>query len=167
MKSPDPFDTPLINAGYLTDPEGRDMQTLKNGIELARKIASTGVMSSVLDGELFPGTDVTTAAGAEEYIRRTIHSSNALVGTCRMGTSAANGDVVDNNLRIFGIEGIRVVYASVIPIIPGGQTGAPTVMIAERAADMILKGVSVEQTDPLEAFCAEDPSADECRVYDD
>ena len=167
LKSPDPFDTPLINAGYLTDPEGRDMQTLKNGIELARKIASTGVMSSVLDGELFPGTDVTTAAGAEEYIRRTIHSSNALVGTCRMGTSAANGDVVDNNLRIFGLEGIRVVDASVIPIIPGGQTGAPTVMIAERAADMILKGVSVEQTDPLEAFCAEDPSADECRVYDD
>ena len=84
-----------------------------------------------------------------------------------MGTSAANGDVVDNNLRIFGLEGIRVVDASVIPIIPGGQTGAPTVMIAERAADMILKGVSVEQTDPLEAFCAEDPSADECRVYDD
>ena len=143
------------------------MATLKNGIELARKIASTGTMSSVLDGELFPGADVSTPAAVEEYIRKTIHSSNALVGTCRMGTAAENGDVVDQDLKIFGLEGIRVVDASVIPIIPGGQTGAPTVMIAERAADMMLKGVSVNLTDPLEAFCAEDPSADECRVYDD
>ena len=167
LKSDDPFDSPLIVPGYLTDRDGRDMATLKNGIELARKIASTGTMSSVLDGELFPGADVSTPAAVEEYIRKTIHSSNALVGTCRMGTAAENGDVVDQDLKIFGLEGIRVVDASVIPIIPGGQTGAPTVMIAERAADMMLKGVSVNLTDPLEAFCAEDPSADECRVYDD
>jgi len=167
LKSDDPFDSPLIESGYLTDRDGRDMATLKNGIELARKIASTGTMSSVLDGEIFPGADVLAPAAVEEYIRRTIHSSNALVGTCRMGTAAENGDVVDKDLKIFGLEGIRVVDASVIPIIPGGQTGAPTVMIAERAADMILKGVSVDRTDPLDAFCAEDPSADECRVYDD
>ena len=167
LKTEDPFDSPLIDSGYLTDKEGRDMATLKNGIEIARKIASTGVMSSILEGELFPGADISSPAAVEEYIRNTIHSSNALVGTCRMGTSAENGDVVDNNLRIFGLEGIRVVDASVIPTIPGGQTGAPTVMIAERAADMMLKGVSVDKTDPLEAFCADEPSADECRVYED
>ena len=130
------------------------METLKHGINLARQIASTGVMSEVLDGEMFPGSDIATPAGVEAYIRRTIHSSNALVGTCRMGTSGANGDVVDNNLKIFGLDNIRVVDASVIPVIPGGQTGAPTVMIAERAAAIIAKGVSVDQTDPMEAFCA-------------
>jgi choline dehydrogenase-like flavoprotein len=167
LKSDDPFDSPLIKSGYLTDEEGRDLMSLKNGIEVARKIAATGVMANLLDGEVFPGDDISSPAAIEEYIRKTVHSSNALVGTCRMGTSVENGDVVDNNLKIIGLEGIRVVDASVIPVIPGGQTGAPTVMIAERAADMILKGVSVDLTDPLEIFCSEEPSADECRVYDD
>lgn len=167
LKSSDPFDSPSINSGYLTDPDGRDLATLKNGIDIARQLVSTESMSSVLDGELFPGEDISSPTAVEEYIRRTIHSSNALVGTCRMGTSAENGDVVDSELKIFGLSGIRVVDASIIPKIPGGQTGAPTVMIAEKAADMIVRGVSAVKTDPLEQFCEEDPSADECRVYED
>lgn len=167
LKSGDPFDSPSINSGYLNDPEGRDLATLMNGIDIARQLVSTESMSSILDGELFPGVDISSPAAVEDYIRRTIHSSNALVGTCRMGTSAENGDVVDSELRIFGLSGIRVIDASVIPKIPGGQTGAPTVMIAEKAADMIVRGVPAAKVDPLEQFCEEDPSADECRVYED
>jgi choline dehydrogenase-like flavoprotein len=114
------------------------LATLRNGIHIARKIASSKAMSSVLDGELFPGEDISTDNAIEEYIRKSIHSSNALVGTCRMGANPESGDVVDKDLRIFGLTGIRVVDASVIPKIPGGQTGAATVMIAEKAAAMLV-----------------------------
>ena len=141
LKSDDPFDSPLLDCGYLDDPDMRDLATLKNGVEIARKLTASEALSSILDGELFPGEDVSSSSAVEEYIRKTIHSSNALVGTCRMGSSPDKGDVVDKNLKIFGLSGIRVVDASVIPTIPGGQTGAPTVMIAEKAADMIIKGV--------------------------
>lgn len=76
----------------------------------------------------------------DAYIKRTLHSANAVVGTCAMGTAASRGAVVDGQLKVHGVEGLRVVDASVFPKIPGGQTGAPTVMVAERAASMI-KGV--------------------------
>ncbi|KAI8103262.1 hypothetical protein M9435_004601 [Picochlorum sp. BPE23] len=138
IKSDDPFESPLINSGYLNDQGGKDLATLRNGIHIARKIASSKAMSSVLDGELFPGEDISTDNAIEEYIRKSIHSSNALVGTCRMGANPESGDVVDKDLRIFGLTGIRVVDASVIPKIPGGQTGAATVMIAEKAAAMLV-----------------------------
>ncbi len=167
LKSGDPFDSPSINSGYLSDDEGRDLATLMNGIDIARQLACSESMSSVLDGEMFPGENISSPAAKEEYIRKTIHSSNALVGTCRMGTSVEQGDVVNSELKIFGLSGIRIVDASIIPRIPGGQTGAATVMIAEKAADMIVRGVPAAKVDPLEEFCASDPSADECRVYED
>lgn len=167
LKSSDPFDSPSISSGYLTDHDGRDLATLMNGIKIARQLVSTESMSSVLDGELFPGEDIASPTAVEDYVRRTIHSSNALVGTCRMGTSAENGDVVDSELKVLGLAGIRVVDASIIPKIPGGQTGAPTVMIAEKAADMIVRCVPAAKVDALEQFCEEDPSADECKIYED
>lgn len=79
-------------------------------------------------------------ADVDAYIKRTLHSANAVVGTCAMGSSPTRGAVVDSELKVHGVEGLRVVDASVFPKIPGGQTGAPTVMVAERAATMI-KGV--------------------------
>eukprot|EP00889_Picochlorum_renovo_P002620 jgi/Picre1/29650/NNA_005033.t1 len=98
IKSDDPFESPLINSGYLNDQGGKDLATLRNGIHIARKIASSKAMSSVLDGELFPGEDISTDNAIEEYIRKSIHSSNALVGTCRMG---ANPEVV---MSLQGLE---------------------------------------------------------------
>ncbi len=88
---------------------------------------------------MFPGTGRDSDADLEEFIRRTAHSGNALVGTCRMGASAHDGSVVSSStLKVHGVEGVRVVDASVIPSIPGGQTGAPAVMIAERAVASII-----------------------------
>ena len=72
----------------------------------------------------------------EEYIRTTVHSSNAIVGTARMGAGPQDS-VVDAALRVHGVSGLRVVDASVMPSIPGGQTAAPTVMIAERLAAVL------------------------------
>jgi len=71
-------------------------------------------------------------AELDQYIKNTVHTANALVGTCKIGA------VVDGDLSVKGVKGVRVVDSSVMPNIPGGQTGTPTVMIAEKAADIIL-----------------------------
>lgn len=139
-RSNDPFEDPLINSGYLEDENGQDLATLMNGVQIARSLSQTGPFAEYVEGELFPGTSIETADQIENYVRSTVHSSNALVGTCRMGIRGAeHGDVVDEELRIHGLEGIRVVDASIIPTIPGGQAGAPTAMIAEKAADLMIK----------------------------
>ena len=143
LKSDDPFEFPAVSSGYLTDAAGADMATLKHGIALARDLAASAAFKDYVEGpegELFPGRAISDDAAIEQYIRETIHSSNAIVGTCRMGTAgAAAGDVVDpSHLKVYGFDNLRVIDASVIPTIPGGQTAAPVVMIAERAAAMIL-----------------------------
>lgn len=77
-------------------------------------------------------------------MRRTVHSGNALVGTCAMGASASAGAVVSSaDLSVFGVDGLRVIDASVVPVMPGGQTGAVAVMIAERAADVLTSGQAI------------------------
>lgn len=139
LHSDNPFDAPAVESGYLADASGTDLATLQHGVKLARQLAASGTFSEYLDTEVFPGDDITTDAAIEEYIRKSIHSSNAIVGTCRMGAGGAvAGDVVDpSTLGVYGLDGIRVVDASIIPLIPGGQTGAPTIMIAERAAAVL------------------------------
>lgn len=138
LKSNNPFEAPEVDTGYLNDPDGEDMATLRHGVEIARQVASTEAFKEFIesaDGEQFPGAKITSDSDIESYIRETIHSSNAIVGTCRMGAAgAAAGDVVDAELKVHGFDNLRVVDASVIPIIIGGQTAAPTVMITERIA---------------------------------
>ncbi|PSC67760.1 glucose-methanol-choline oxidoreductase [Micractinium conductrix] len=137
LKNADPFTPPKLRPGYLTDKAGADLATLRSGVHWARDLASSGPLSEFLEGELFPGSQVVSDDDIDSYIRRTIHSSNAIVGTCRMGAAGEAGVVVDNQLRVQGVDGLRVVDASVMPRIPGGQVGAPVVMLAERAAAML------------------------------
>lgn len=114
------------------------MATMKAGIALAREMISAPSLAKYCKGELFPGVNLTSDEQMDEYIRSSVCSGNALVGTCAMGHSAEEGAVVSSeDLRVFGVNGLRVVDASVIPTIPGAQTGAATVMIAERAAQLI------------------------------
>lgn len=142
LKSNDSFEAPAVTPGYLNDPAGADLATLQHGIAIARQMAGSAAFKDYLvdpEEELFPGKGVSSDSDIESYIRSSIHSSNAIVGTCRMGTAgAAAGDVVDPELKVYGFENLRVIDASVIPTIPGGQTAAPTIMIAERAAAVIL-----------------------------
>ena len=135
LASKDPRKKPRIECRYLS--EGADLQSLRRGLRLARELVKQQAFGDVLGPEVFPGPAVQTDAELDAYIRESLHTANALVGTCRMGRAADPDAVVDPSLKVIGTRNLRVVDASVMPFIPGGQTGAPTTMIAERAADLI------------------------------
>ena len=106
---------------------------------LARQIAEQSPLRDVIVRELAPGPEITDRDDLEEDLRRRLMLIYHPVGTCRMSDHGEDA-VVDSRLRVHGIEGLRVVDASVMPVIPGGNTNAPTIMIAERAADLIRGG---------------------------
>jgi choline dehydrogenase-like flavoprotein len=133
LRSADPSDKPRILTNSLAEPE--DVDSLIAGMELAREIAGSEPMRSQLVKELKPGPEFSDRAGLEEDLRRRLMLIYHPVGTCRMGRG--EDAVVDPELRVRGIDGLRVVDASVFPIIPGGNTNAPTIMVAERASDLI------------------------------
>ena len=133
LRSADPTWAPAIDAGYLTDE--RDTEALVTGVEKAREIASAGPLAAVLAEEWSPGGTVRTRDDLRRGVRETLESLYHPVGTCRMGTDEAA--VVDPQLRVRGVEGLRVVDASVMPTLVRGNTNAPTIMIAERAADLL------------------------------
>jgi len=136
LASANPMDKPRVESGFLTNPE--DVETLKNGIKIARQIAESDAFEGKVHQEVFPGKEINDDASMEQYIRSTVHTANAIVGTCRMGRRDDPEAVVDPELKVIGVDGLRVVDSSVMPNIPGGQTGAPTVMLAEKAADLIM-----------------------------
>eukprot|EP00542_Grammatophora_oceanica_P015409 CAMPEP_0194050408 /NCGR_PEP_ID=MMETSP0009_2-20130614/35105_1 /TAXON_ID=210454 /ORGANISM="Grammatophora oceanica, Strain CCMP 410" /LENGTH=585 /DNA_ID=CAMNT_0038697023 /DNA_START=155 /DNA_END=1912 /DNA_ORIENTATION=- len=143
---------PMIDGGYLSDPT--DLATLREGIKLGRALGRRKEWAEYLGEEVYPGPSVQTDDEIDEYIRNTLHSANAFTGTCKMGTG--NDAVVGPDLKVFGVNGVRVCDSSVFPAIPGGQTGTPTVMVAERAAAFILNPqVTVETySEPAQAAVA-------------
>ncbi|HET9074081.1 MAG TPA: GMC family oxidoreductase N-terminal domain-containing protein [Solirubrobacteraceae bacterium] len=134
LRSADPADKPCILTNSLSEPQ--DMASLVAGVKLAREIASQSPLKEIIIEELKPGPAVSSDAAIEDNIRRRLMLIYHPVGTCRMSDTHAEA-VVDSQLRVHGIDGLRVVDASIMPIIPGGNTHAPTVMVAERAADLI------------------------------
>jgi choline dehydrogenase len=141
LRSADPTWKPAVDAGYLTDE--RDLEALVTGVEKAREIASVGPLAEVLAEEWSPGGTVHAREDLRRTVRDTLESLYHPVGSCRMGTG--EDAVVDPQLRVRGIEGLRVVDASVMPTLVRGNTNAPTMMIAERAADLIT-GRSLDPT---------------------
>jgi choline dehydrogenase len=135
LKSPDPLAAPSIRFNFLKSQY--DLQALTAGMRLARKITTQPAMMPYVAEELLPGPQVESDAEFEASIRRNGVSNLHPVGTCRMGADPAA--VCDPRLRVNGIPGLRVVDASVMPSVPAGNTNAPTIMIAERASDMILE----------------------------
>jgi choline dehydrogenase len=134
LRSARPGDAPAMVANYLTDE--RDLQPLIEGIRVIRRIFNAEPFKSHFRGELLPGVPFQSDAELTEYLRGNAQSMYHPVGTCRMGTD--DGAVVDPQLRVRGLHGLRVVDASIMPRIPSGNTNAPTIMIAEKASDMIL-----------------------------
>jgi len=134
LKSPDPLAAPAIRFNFLRT--SYDLQALTAGMRLARKITRQPALARYVAEELVPGARVESDADFEAAIRKNAVSNLHPVGTCRMGADEAA--VVDPRLRVNGIAGLRVVDASVMPSVPAGNTNAPTIMIAEKAADMIL-----------------------------
>ncbi len=143
LRSSRPGDAPKMVANYLTDE--RDMQPLIEGLRVIRKIFSASPFKEHFRGEQLPGTPCQSDEELAAYLRANAQSMYHPVGTCRMGTDA--GAVVDAQLRVRGLSGLRVVDASVMPRIPSGNTNAPTIMVAEKAADLILsEGAPVVST---------------------
>jgi choline dehydrogenase len=136
LKSASAADKPAIHTNYLSDAEGYDLRTLVEGVTFSRAIFAAEPFSPYRGTEIFPGPEVRDERDVVAFIRRKAETIYHPVGTCRMGTD--DGAVVDSELRARGITGLRVVDASVMPSLPGGNTNAPTIMIAEQAADFIL-----------------------------
>ena len=138
LASADPTAKPLIDPGYLTDPEGLDRATMLAGLaECERLIATEALGALTTGGWVQPegGERMTPEERGELSLRRYSHTLYHPVGTARMGTDAAS--VVDPDLRVRGVEGLRVADASVIPTIIRGHTNAPAIVIGERAADLL------------------------------
>jgi choline dehydrogenase len=133
LRSADPAWAPAIDPGYLTDE--RDLEALVCGIEQAREIAATAPLAAVLGTEWSPGAAATGAEDLRRAVRGALESLYHPASSCRMGVD--DDAVVDPQLRVHGLEGLRVVDASVLPTLVRGNTHAPTVMVAERAADLI------------------------------
>jgi len=138
LRSSDPRAKPRILTNTLADPE--DLAALVAGVRIARRIAATDAMRAVVGRELLPGDAEQDDAEIEDDVRRRTELLYHPSGTCRMGGEDA---VLDPELRVRGVEGLRVIDASVFPVIPGGNTNAPTIMVAERAADLIRGRVGV------------------------
>jgi len=136
LKSADPGDKPAIQPNYLSDPGGNDLKVLIEGAKRSREIFAAAPFNAYRGEEIFPGCDSCTDADLAAFVRRKAETIYHPVGTCRMGSD--DDAVVDAELRVRGVAGLRVVDASVMPTLPGGNTNAPTIMIAERAADFIL-----------------------------
>lgn len=130
-------DKPLIEAAYLSDAEGFDLKVMVEAVRLSREILAQPAFAPFRGEEIYPGADVREEAGIIDFIRRKAESIYHPVGTCRMGRPGDPATVVDPQLRVKGVPGLRVVDASVMPRLVGGNTNAPTMMIAERAADLI------------------------------
>jgi choline dehydrogenase len=133
LRSADPKDAPRIFLNILS--ERRDVETLIAGLRIARKVFETSPMADEIDHEMAPGKDVQSDAELEAYLRRAAMVSHHPVGTCAMGHGETA--VVDPQLRLRGIAGLRVADASIMPTVPGGNTNAPTIMVGEKAADLI------------------------------
>jgi choline dehydrogenase len=135
IRSSDPFEAPLIRPNYLSD--NNDMEELIEGARFLRDLASTAAMTDVIDAEIAPGPAVTSRDDILADIRARATTVFHPVGTCRMGPDPAR-DVVDDQLKVHGIEHLRVVDASVFPTLTSGNTNAPVIMVAEKGADLIL-----------------------------
>ena len=136
LESADPDVAPKIDYRYFTDPAGYDEAMLLKGVELARQIADTEPMKSWVVREVFPGPDVVGDELAE-LVRRTNHTVYHVSGTCRMGSADDPNAVVDPQLRVRGVEGLRIADASVFPVLTTVNPMVTLYMLGERAADLI------------------------------
>jgi len=137
LTSANPADAPYLDPNYLG--EQADFDALLEAVKLCRKLGYTKAMQDWMKVEVLPGKDATDADIAD-YIRKSCGTYHHMVGTCKMGID--HMAVVDPQLRVHGVEGLRVADASIMPAVTSGNTNAPAIMIGEKAADMILNGVT-------------------------
>jgi choline dehydrogenase len=136
IRSPDPLKSPAIQPNALSAPA--DVQDVFEGSRLLRSIAAAEPLAAIIEAEREPGSAVTADADVLADFRRRSGSVFHACGTCAMGSDARTS-VVDPRLRVRGVSGLRVVDASVFPNVTSGNTNAPVMMLAEKAADLIVE----------------------------
>jgi choline dehydrogenase len=139
LRSTNPTEAPIIQPNYFASET--DVKALVEGVKFARIIGETQAFAPYRGVETLPGPQVQSDGEIVEFIRNYAETLYHPVGTCKMGNDAMA--VVDARLRVRGVEGLRVIDASIMPTVVGGNTNAPTIMIAEKAADLIKGTVSV------------------------
>jgi choline dehydrogenase len=143
LRSADPADLPVIDPNFLGHPD--DLRTSVEGVRISREIMSQSPLAKYIRKEHFPGDSVRTQAELEDYARRYGRTSYHPVGTCRMGTNGAS--VVDPQLRVHGIDGLRICDSSVMPRVVSSNTNAASIMIGEKASDLVLGNrIAVDRT---------------------
>jgi choline dehydrogenase-like flavoprotein len=147
LASSDPLAAPLIDPNFLAERD--DVDRMVRGFRLMRTILGQSALAAHRGTELPASAGAVTDAQIEAFVRSHADTIYHPVGTCRMGPGPL--DVVDAELRVHGLQGLRVVDASIMPTIIGGNTNAPTVMIAEKAVDMIKAAVRSDSAVELAA----------------
>jgi choline dehydrogenase len=142
LRSPNPLDHPIIDPQYLSDPEGHDLQVMMAGVRKAQEIFAASPMTAYQGNPILPDRLLESDRDIEDYVRAASDGWWHPVGMCRMGTDPLA--VVDPTLRVQGVSGLRVADASVMPTVPRCHTMAPTIMIGEKAADLILEQTPYE-----------------------
>ena len=138
LASADPAAAPLIDHGYLTDPDGEDARVLVEGVQIARDIAAAPRLAALLGDEKWPGPKIRSAREFEESARANFAHYCHPVGTCAMGPARERASVVDSRGRIHGLDNCYVGDASIMPVIPRANTNIPALVIGLRIANWLL-----------------------------
>jgi len=138
IQSADVNDHPLIQFNYLQTE--MDRQDWRNTIRVTRDILQQSALAPYRGAEIQPGQDVTSDEAIDDWVRANVESAYHPTSTCRMGAATDSLAVVDPECRVIGLQNLRVIDSSIFPTIPNGNLNAPTMMVAERAADIILDG---------------------------
>ena len=136
LRSADPFDAPLIQPNYMAD--AHDRRVTAAALRLARRMLHGEALARFRERDEYPGASAISDEDPIEFARQRGGTAWHLMGTCRMGPAGDPASVVDSQLRVIGLQGLRVADASVMPTMPSGNTQIPTMMIAEKAADLLL-----------------------------
>jgi choline dehydrogenase-like flavoprotein len=137
LRSTNPFEHPVLQPNYLARDE--DLQAFIDGVKLVRQLAATSAFAPIVAREVAPGSATQTDAEIAAWIRQALATTWHYSGTCKMGIDPLA--VVNPRLQVYGVEGLRVVDASIMPEVIGGNTNAPVIMIAEKAAALIREEV--------------------------
>jgi choline dehydrogenase len=137
LRSSDPLDPPLINPNFLSHPD--DLAREIDGLRYARQVLAADPLKSMIETELFPGPDISSTDDLAAHCRRTVKTNWHPVGTCRMGRDDDPLAVLTPELKVRGVEGLRVFDASLMPNIICGNTNAPVMAVADRAVDIMMK----------------------------
>ena len=136
LASADPLAAPQVDPQFFGDPE--DLRLTVAGLRYAREVLATSPVRGMVDREIFPGPDVMSDEALAAHCRRTVKTNYHPVGTCRMGRETDRDAVVTPDLKVRGIEGLRIVDASIMPTITSGNTNAPVLAIADKAVDILM-----------------------------